>query len=170
MCKPGKKCDDKKLDKLLEDEADNNIIQAQIIIKINGPEGSIHFYEPQIGKIGRGLDDPQVGMPKNIRNILQESLNLNGSKDGKIEKLSFASQIGRKSNNTGVCKYGENANGKNFNILLQDKVHRKFIHPRLIGNLNGSPGGRQFDEMQSDKVGRFSYDLQLCMPLNVSIT
>ena len=100
MCKRGKKCDDKKLNKLLEDEVDSNIIEAQIIIKLNGPEGSIHFYEPQIGKIGRGLDDPQVGMPKNLRNILHESLNLKGSKDGKIEKLSYASQIGRKSNNT----------------------------------------------------------------------
>ena len=106
ICKPGKKCDDKKLDKLLEDEADNNIIEAQIIIKLNGPKGSIHFYEPQIWKIGRGLDDPQVGMPKNLCNILQESLKLNGSKDGKIEKLSYASQIGRNYNNTRVCKYG----------------------------------------------------------------
>ena len=69
-----------------------------------------------------------------------------------------------------MCKYGENANGKNSNILLQDKVHRKFIHPRLIGNLNGSPRGRQFDEVQSDKVGRVSDDLRICMPLNVSIT
>ena len=69
-----------------------------------------------------------------------------------------------------MCKYGEKANGKDSNRLLQDKVHRNFIHPHVIGKLNGSARGRQFDEMQSDKVGRFSYDLQLCMPLNVSIT
>ena len=68
-----------------------NIIESQIIIKLNGPEGSIHFYEPQTRKVGRGLNDPQVGMPENMCSILQEALNLNGLKDGKTNKLSYAS-------------------------------------------------------------------------------
>ena len=70
MCKPGKKCDDKNLGKLQEDEASSNIIEAQIIINLNGPKGNIQFYEPQTGRVGRELDDPQVGMPKNMCNIL----------------------------------------------------------------------------------------------------
>ena len=69
-----------------------------------------------------------------------------------------------------MCKYGEMANGKNSNRLLQDKVHINFIQPHLIGKLNGSAGGRHFDEMQSSKVGRCLDDLQLCMPVNVRIT
>ena len=86
-------------------------------------------------------------MPENLCNILQEALNLNGSKDGKIYNLSYVSQIGRKYNNPGMCKYGENSNGKNSNRLLQDKVHINFIQPHLIGKLNGSVGGSQFDQM-----------------------
>ena len=69
-----------------------------------------------------------------------------------------------------MCKYGEKANGKNSNRILQDKVHIKFIQPHLIGNLNGLERGTHFDEMQSGKVGRGSDDLQVCMPVNVSIT
>ena len=88
----------------------------------------------------------------------------------KTDKLSYASQIGRNSNNPRMCKYGEKANGENSNRLLQDKVHTNFMHPHLIGKLNGSAGGKQFDEMRSGKVGRGSYDLQVCMLLNVSIT
>ena len=65
-----KKCDDKKIEKNQEDEAGSYLIEAQIIINLNGPEGSIRFYEPQAGKVGRGLNDPQVGMPKNMCNIL----------------------------------------------------------------------------------------------------
>ena len=86
-------------------------------------------------------------------NILQEALNLNGSKAGKIDKFSCASHIGRKSNNPGMCKYGEKANRKKSNRLLQDKVHINFIQPHLIGKLNGSARGKLFDEMQSRNVG-----------------
>ena len=46
-----------------------------------------------------------------------------------------------------MCKYGEKANGKDSNRLLQDKVHINFIQPHLIGKLNGSVGGSQFDQM-----------------------
>ena len=95
---------------------------------------------------------------------------MNGSKGGKKDKLSYTSYIRRKSNNLGMCKYGENPNGKNSNQLLQDKAHINFIQPHLIGKLNGSAGCRQFDEMQSRKVGRGLDDIQLCMPVNVSIT
>ena len=68
-----------------------------------------------------------------------------------------------------MCKYGEKDNERNSNRLLQDKVHINFIYSHLIGNLNGSARGKQFDEMQSGKVGRGSDDLQVCMPVNVSI-
>ena len=103
-------------------------------------------------------------------NILQEALNLNGSKDGKTDKLSYDSQIGGKYNNTGMHNYGEKDNAKNSNTLLQDKVHRNFIHPHPIRKLNGLEGGRQFDEMQLGKVGKGSENLQVCMIVNVIMT
>ena len=74
-------------------------------------------------------------------NILQEALNLKGSKDGKKDNFYYASQVGSKSNNPGMCKYGQKANGKNSNRLLQDKVHINFIQPHLIRKLNGSTRG-----------------------------
>ena len=142
-----KKCVKKNLNKLHKDEVGSNLIEAQIIININGLEISIQFYEPQTRKVGRGLDDPQVGMLENMCNILHISLNLNGLKYGKTNKLYYASQKGRNSNNPRICKYGENANGKISNRLLQDKVHINFIQPHLIAKLNASAGGIPFDEM-----------------------
>ena len=44
-----------------------------------------------------------------------------------------------------------------------------FIQPHLIGKVNGSTWGWQFDEMQLGKVGRGSYDIQVCIPLHVRI-